>query len=161
MRLKQLLVTFSLLGITSVLAAQSFVKTVDLLQREDSGNNMGSLEIYQPSSLDTLITRYILASQNLYKVNNHYGMEGYRIQIYSNNSRNAREESNKARANFMSKYPDVVSYPLYAEPGYFKVRVGDFRTKAEAVKLFQRVSRDFPGAYIVPDIISFPDLNTK
>ena len=141
--------------------AQPFVKTTELLKRESSGNNMGALEIYQPSSLDTLISRHILANQNLFKVNNHYGMEGYRIQIYSSNNRNAREESNKTRATFLSKFPDVISYPLYADPGYFKVRVGDFRTKAEAVKLFQRVSRDFPGAYIVPDIISFPDLNTK
>ena len=88
-------------------------------------------------------------------------MEGFRIQIYSSNNRNARNESSNAQATFISKFPDIVSYQLFAEPGYFRVRVGDFRTKTEAVKLFQTISKEFPGAYIVPDIISFPDLNIK
>ena len=88
-------------------------------------------------------------------------MEGYRIQIYSSSNRNAREESGKARAEFMSKFPDIVSYPLFAEPGYYKIRVGDFRTKTEATRLFLMISKVFPDAYIVPDIINFPDQNTK
>jgi len=159
--MKQLSVIIFLLGITGGLTAQSFVKTSELFQRDDVNNNMGHLEIRQSLLLDTLISRHILANQNLLKVNNHYGMEGYRIQIYNSNNRNAREESNRANATFMNKFPDIVSYQLYAEPGYFRVRVGDFRTKTEAVKLFQIISREFPGAYIVPDIISFPDLNNK
>jgi hypothetical protein len=144
-----------------ILSAQSVVRTTDLFHRDDTDNRMGTLVINQGLSLDTLISRHILANKNLYKVNNHYGMEGFRIQIYASNNRNAREESNKARAEFMSKFPDIVSYPLYAEPGYFKVRVGDFRTKTEATKLFQIISEEFPDAYIVPDVINFPDLNIK
>lgn len=141
--------------------AQPSVKTSDLFVRDENQGNAGKLEISQPEQLDTLISRHILANKNLYQVNNHYGMEGFRIQIYASNNRNAREESNKARAEFISKFPDIVSYPLYAEPGYFKVRVGDFRTRSEAFKLYQAVSREFPGAYIVPDVINFPDLNIK
>jgi hypothetical protein len=144
-----------------VMSAQSFVRTSDLFKREDMSNHMGQLDINQGLSLDTLISRYILANKNLFKVNNHYGMEGFRIQIYASNNRNAREESNKTRAEFMSKFPEIVSYPLYAEPGYFKIRVGDFRTKPEAMKLFQLISREFKDAYIVPDVINFPDLNIK
>ena len=55
----------------------------------------------------------------------------------------------------------MVSYQIFADPGYFKIRVGDFRTRTEATKLFLIISREFPDAYIVPDIINFPDLNTK
>ena len=152
---------FVLLGMTGILTAQSFVKTSDLFQRDAADSNIGRLEINQSLLLDTLISRHILANRNLFKVNDHYGMGGYRIQIYSSNNRNARNESSNTQATFISKFPGVVSYQLYAEPGYFKVRVGDFRTKAEAVKLFQRISREFPDSYIVPDIISFPDLNIK
>lgn len=144
-----------------ILSAQPLIKTSDLFQRDDKGRRTGELIIDQDPSLDTLISRYILANKKLYEVNNHFGMEGYRIQIYASNNRNAREESNKTRAEFMSKFPDIISYPLYAEPGYFKVRVGDFRSKIEATKLFQVISKEFPGAYIVPDVINFPDLNIK
>jgi len=158
---KYVSVIFFLCLFAGILSAQPIVSTSELFRRDDPADRMGHLVINQGLQLDTLISRNILANKNLFKANNHYGMKGFRIQIYASNNRNAREESNKARAEFMGKFPDIVSYPLYAEPGYFKVRVGDFRTKTEATKLFQIISKDFPDAYIVPDVINFPDLNTK
>jgi hypothetical protein len=144
-----------------IAAAQAFVKTSDLFSRQDGNSRSGQLRIIQDPSIDTLITRYILVNENIYRDNGQYGMEGFRIQIYSSSNRNAREESNKARAAFIGKFPDIVSYQLYAEPGYFKIRAGDFRTKTEATKMFLLVSKEFPDAYLVPDIINFPDLKTK
>ena len=38
------------------------------------------------------------------------------------------------RADFMISYPDIPSHFEYAEPGWFLVRVGDFRTKMEGTK---------------------------
>lgn len=140
---------------------QAFIRTSDLLSAPPENTQAGRLKIIQDPGIDSLISRYILANQNVYRETGRYGMEGYRIQIYSSSNRNAREESNKARAAFISRFPDIASYPLYAEPGYFKIRVGDFRTKTEATKLFLKISREFPDAYIVPDIINFPDLNNK
>jgi hypothetical protein len=133
----------------------------ELFKRSDSISHSGQLKIIQDPELDTMINRYILGFKNLEDKNGYSGMEGYRIQIYSSSNRNAREESGKARAEFMSKFPDIVSYPLFAEPGYYKIRVGDFRTKTEATRLFLMISKVFPDAYIVPDIINFPDQNTK
>jgi hypothetical protein len=141
--------------------AQGFVRTNDLFAKQETVSGSGHLRIIQDAALDSLISRYIMVNENIYSTYGHFGMDGFRIQIYNSSNRNAREESNKARALFMSKFPDIVSYPIYAEPGYFKIRVGDFRTKAEATKLFMLVSRDFPDAYLVPDIINFPDLNNK
>jgi hypothetical protein len=141
------------------LAAQAFIKTSDLFQRSDDNFRAGELKIIQDPAIDTLISRYILVSKNTFDDNGRFGMEGFRIQIFSSSNRNAREESNKARAEFMIKFPDIVSYQLYAEPGYFKIRAGDFRTKTEATKLLLIVRKEFPDAYLVPDIINFPDLN--
>ncbi|TAL60714.1 MAG: SPOR domain-containing protein [Bacteroidetes bacterium] len=146
---------------TGLVSAQSFIKTSDLFRRSNDNSLSGQLNIIQDPAIDTLISRYILINKNINKDYGYYGMQGFRIQIYNSSNRNAREESNKARAEFMSKFPDIVSYPLYAEPGYFKIRAGDFRTKTEATKIFLIVSKEFPDAYLVPDIINFPDLNTK
>jgi len=137
---------------------QAFIKTSDLFHRPDNESAAGELNLIQDPAIDTLISRYIMANQNLYNEKGYYGMDGYRIQIYSSSNRNAREESKRARMEFISKFPDITSYPLYADPGYFKVRVGDFRTKAEATRLFRIISKEFPDAYIVPDFICFPDL---
>jgi hypothetical protein len=151
-----LLAVFSGISIGSAFS-QSFVKTTDILKRIDNNSNTGQLNIIQDQAVDSLIYRYILMSKKIYKEKSYYGMEGFRIQIYGSSNRNAREESNKARAEFMNEFPDIESYPLFADPGYFKIRVGDFRTKTDAVKLFLIISKKFPDSYIVSDIINFPD----
>jgi len=137
--------------------AQAFISTADLFSRNDEKS--AELRIEQDPAVDTLLSRYILMSHRALPENdNNYGMDGYRIQIYFSSTRNAREESNRVRAEFISRFPHIASYKKYSEPGYFKVRVGDFRTKAEATKVFLEVSRVFPNAYIVRDIINFPEL---
>lgn len=160
--IRKLFLVLVALGILSGFGlAQSFVKTSDILRKPDANSHTGQLNIIQDSSIDTLISRYILFNKNLYKQNSHFGMAGFRIQIYASSNRNAREESNKAMAEFISKFPDIKPYLVFAEPGYFKIRAGDFRTKTEATRLFLLVSKEFPDAYLVPDFINFPDLITK
>ena len=141
--------------------AQSFIKTSDLFPGKNENPQSGRLNIYQDPSLDTLISRYISVNKTLYDKTGKYGMNGYRIQIYNSSSRNARDESIKVQTEFMKKFKEIDSYQLFAEPGYWKIRVGDFRTKTEAIKLFLSISREFPDAYLVPDYINFPDLKKK
>ena len=156
--IKKILFLFLFTGcLGGFLAAQSFVSTEDLFQRTESGSHIGRLKIIQDPAIDTLIGRYILAKKYQFDNLNYYGMDGWRIQIYASSNRNAREESAKLRADFMSRFPEIVSYQLYADPGWFKVRVGDFRRKTEAARLLLIISREFPNSYILPDIINFPD----
>ena len=111
------------------------------------------MNIIQDPRVDSLISRYVLTNKMLDGL-----MWGYRIQIYRSSIRTAREESNKARAEFMIEFPDIVSYPLYEKPGYFIIRAGDYRTKIEGTKQLYIVRRKFPNAYLVMDKINFPDL---
>ncbi len=151
-----ILVTFLLTSAFGM--GQAFIKTSDLFNSNEDDSGSGSLNIIQNPAIDSLISRYILGNDKLAKLNNNRpGMRGYRIQIYNSSKRNARDEANKTRADFISKFPDVESYLLYAEPGWFKIRVGDFRTRTEATRLFLIISDEFPNAYIVPDFINFPD----
>jgi hypothetical protein len=139
-------------------ASQGFISTTELFSR--NGSEPGKLKIVQNPALDTLISRYIIMSTRFQQENDgNYGMNGYRIQIYNSSNRSAREESNKTRAEFISKFPGITSYQKYSEPGWFKIRVGDFRSEAEAMKIFLAISRVFPNAYIVPDVINLPELN--
>jgi hypothetical protein len=160
--IRRLLLVFLIAGFSTVIVwSQTIVSSTDLFKRADNNYLAGKLNIVQDPALDTLISRYIFSYKNMEEKIGYSGMEGYRIQIYSSSVRNAREESGKVRAEFMSKFPDIVSNLLFAEPGYYKIRVGDFRTKTEATKFFLSISKVFPNAYIVPDIINFPDQNNK
>ena len=160
--IRKLSLVFLLLGFSTIIVrSQSIVSSSDLFKTRGNSRT-GKFVIIQDPALDTLLSRYILSYKYMEDRNNGFsGMEGYRIQIYSSSTRNAREESGKVRAEFISRFPDIVSYPLFEKPGYYKIRVGDFRTKAEATKLFLMISKMFPNAYIVPDFINFPDQITK
>ncbi len=137
--------------------SQAFIKTTDLFKRQDY--TAGRLVIDQDPAVDTLLSRYILASRKNRTIEGTQGMEGFRIQIYYSSVRQAREESAKARAEFINKFPDIVSYAQYQEPGYFMVRAGNYRTKMEGHKYLLMVRKEFPNAYLVPAIINFPDQN--
>jgi hypothetical protein len=138
--------------------SQAFIRTIDLFQRPDGA---GKLNIIQNQAVDTLLSRYILSNRKLKTGDGKQGMQGFRIQIYFSSVRNAREESAKARAEFLSKFPDIFPYAEFQEPGYYMVRAGDYRTKTECYKYLLMVRKEFPDAYPVPATINFPDLIKK
>lgn len=102
------------------------------------------------------MTRYILANNKLI-TDGQQGMQGFRIQIYYSSVRNAREESAKTQAKFIELFPEIPSYPDYQEPGWFIVRVGDYRTTIECYKDLVMIRKEFPNAYWIPTVIKFPD----
>jgi hypothetical protein len=147
-KLALILVSFS-----TLCQAQEYIKTADLFKAPESARNYGTLNIVQDPSVDTLISRYLMANRIL-----GGQMEGYRIQIYRSSTRNAKDESNLARAKFINDFPDIISYAEFEKPGYFLVRVGDYRTKAELTKYLVLIRKKFPNAYPVSCKINFPDL---
>jgi len=88
------------------------------------------------------------------------GIDGFRVEIFFSSALNARELSQEKKKDFLSKYPDYNVHIKFISPN-FRVRVGDFRTKNEALKLYKKIEEDFPGAFIVPDIIDLPLLKTE
>ena len=59
--------------------------------------------------------------------------------------------------DFMEKYPDIRVYQSYDNP-YWKISVGDFRTRESAQKLYHQLLVDYPKAFIIPQWINFPPL---
>jgi hypothetical protein len=149
---------------TDLCRSQAFVRTADLFKRPEGS---GELNISQNTAIDSLISRYIVSNRKQSRTSEGaQGMDGFRIQVYYGNFRNAREESSKARAEFMNtfpenKFPELISYAQYEEPGYYLVRAGNFRTRIECYKYLIMVRKEFPNAYMVLDKINFPDLINK
>lgn len=81
------------------------------------------------------------------------GIPGWRIRIYSESGLGAREEQQRMRAKFLSLHPGIDAYNKYDEP-FFKVYVGDCRTKSEALILFDEIKENFPNPIMVPDYIN-------
>ena len=64
---------------------------------------------------------------------------------------------NQLKLKFIKLYPDIPVLLEYNEP-YYRIRVGNCRTKLEAIKIKRQISKKFPGAYPVPEIINFSQL---
>ena len=66
---------------------------------------------------------------------------------------NDRKKVFDAKARIYQLYPELKPYLLYQAP-FYKLKVGNFRTKEEAEEYLTELSRDFPkGLFIVRDII--------
>lgn len=85
------------------------------------------------------------------------GFSGFRVKIFAENHRSARNNANDLRLKFNSKQDTVKAYVIYSEPN-FEVHAGDFRTRFEAVRFLQKISDEFPEAYIIRTTINFPEL---
>lgn len=92
------------------------------------------------------------------QINQHRnGADGFRLEIFFSSDTKAREQAMRIKSDFDLAYPNIPSYLLFQTPN-FKVRVGDFRNKSEALKAKAFIVSKYPNAFIVKDNIRFPDL---
>lgn len=82
-------------------------------------------------------------------------IKGYRVRIYFDNKQNSRNASMAAYNSFRAAHHDVPAYRSYVNP-YFKVTVGDFRTKSEAMAFLSQIKGEFPGAFVLKENIQAP-----
>jgi uncharacterized protein YceK len=90
-------------------------------------------------------------------------VQGFRIQIASSVERYdavLAEEQAKSwwREDGRSGTPslfgaDLPTYVVYMQP-YYRVRVGNFTSRAEAQRALSAIERQFPGSFIVPDTVT-------
>ncbi|MES2726238.1 MAG: SPOR domain-containing protein [Bacteroidota bacterium] len=109
----------------------------------------GSIQIKgETTFLDSLIEKNKTVN-NANKV-----IKGYRIQLFSGTERN---NANAVKTKFLKLFPDQTAYLIYNQP-YFKIRVGDFRTKIDAEIFYNKIKAEFGECIIISDNISLPKL---
>ena len=115
-------------------------------------NPVGQIKVYQDSRVDSIIKRHIQY--------NHYqnGIEGYRVQIFFDAGNNSLNRATNVAEQFQLIFPGDTAYISFSEP-YYKVRVGDFRTKLDAEGYLQLILPDYPNAFVIRDRINFPRLD--
>lgn len=75
--------------------------------------------------------------------------QGYRIQIYSGNS---RDEATNARNRSYALFPEITPHIIYNQPT-FRVKVGDFVDRLDAQRVYAGLVSEFPNAMVVQDKI--------
>lgn len=125
----------------------------NLMDVEYVGMNVFDIDVRQSSQIAGSMSEYM--NSNPSRVIN-----GYRVRIFFDNKQTAKVESEKTQAKFVEKYKDIAAYRTYSNP-YFKVTVGDCRTKSEAMALLNRIKKEFPSAFVVKENISYPVLDPE
>jgi hypothetical protein len=132
------------------LPAQTIPDVFSRIEAQKPGQ--GTIAITQDDKIRVLVNMHLQHQKTL------NGIMGYRIAIFSESGQEANKRADLARSKFISRHEEVKAYKKFEYP-FFKVYVGDFRTKSEALKFLKKIDNEYPDvAFITPPImIAFPD----
>jgi hypothetical protein len=125
--------------------AQTSSNILEKLQSENKHG--GRVKIMQSENIRNVLLLHLEMQKKIIQNN------GYRICIFADSGQEANRKAETVRSLFMSIYRDVRPYKTFNYP-FYRVYVGDFKTKSEAMKFLKTLERNFPNAYIVSDVIS-------
>lgn len=70
---------------------------------------------------------------------------GYRVQVFDDNNVNtAKQEAQSRRQLIQSRFPELRTYVQFNSP-YWRVKVGDFKTRSEAETTMLAIRQAFPS----------------
>jgi hypothetical protein len=108
----------------------------------------GSITLVESDAISSLVEKHIF-------LNSRQKIIGWRIQIFFDSGNNSKSKAYARKGVFMAMYPDMSVYLMFQSP-YYKVRVGDFRTRMDAEGFKQKLLGEFPDAFVVKDEIRSP-----
>ena len=117
-----------------------------LLEKGDRKN--GRADVRQSFDIANSFSKYVQS-------NGTRQIPGYRVRIYFDNSQSSRAESENILRSFRLLHHDIRAYRSYVNP-YFKVTVGDFRTRSEAMDFLEDIRSEFPSAFVVKEPVNYP-----
>ncbi len=114
----------------------------------DRINASGTIEVRQPAALAARLRKAAGtdggASAEASERIAAQGRVGYRIQVFDDNDpRTARTEAQNRKRMMESRFPEWHAYLQFNSP-YWRVKVGDFRSRAEAEGAIEDMRRAFP-----------------
>ena len=112
-------------------------------QNDMTFNIEGDTISIKQKKIDDLIRKY----KNI--LNKIDGIEGWRLQIKFTSK---REDILPYQMKFISLYPQIPTQIIFDSP-YYKLTAGNFRTKNEALKVKNEISKNFPGSHPISNII--------
>lgn len=119
--------------------------TLNLSAQKDSGLVL----VYKDPRIALLMKKQIQINEETTRDSRRV-MPGFRIQIVNSTD---RANALNAKTRVYQLYPELKAYLQYQSP-YFRLKVGNFKTRQEAEEYLKSLSRDFPNnVFIVRDTI--------
>lgn len=109
----------------------------------------GTLHVQQDGRIEQLKKK----QREVYAANNT--MNGFRVQIFMESGNMAVDHAQSTKASFEKAFPELPVYLSYEQP-YYRLRVGDFRSRIEAEKYLRILKSQYNMAFVTADIINPP-----
>ena len=110
-----------------------------------------SVTVIKDPRIDLLVKKQYELNKKVEILNKKSG-PGYRVMVINTND---RVKALEVKSRMMSEFPDHKSYLVYQSP-YFKIQIGNFKTRQEAEDLRKRVMRYYPtGVMVVPATVEY------
>lgn len=118
----------------------------------DSINASGTISVVQPAALTSLLQCTPAAESTTAasvtsdaRTSTPVQRTGYRVQIFEdNNPQTARRQAEHYNSEIHSRFPQYRSYITFNSP-YWRVKAGDFRSRAEAEAAMAEFRAEFPA----------------
>jgi len=108
-----------------------------------------SVVVHKDPRVDELLKKQGEANAAIKKANARTA-RGYRLLVINTNK---RDDAIAAKTKVYTNFPELKAYLVYQSP-FFKLKVGNFRTREEAQQYQKSLSFYFPkGVFIVNDTI--------
>jgi hypothetical protein len=119
--------------------AESNKDIFETLEKKSEGE--GNVKIHQDPRITILLDKKAEANEG----KKYLYISGYRIQVYlGNNHKKSKDEAFEREKEVKDKFPDISTYVTYISP-FWRLRVGDFRTHADALVVAKRLKDEFPN----------------
>lgn len=146
---------FAIIATSLIVNAQEGINTNFIYKPiSDSSDTLGQVVYHQSEAIASILKKNIAVNEV------KKSFRGYRIQIFSVSGVNSKDKANKEKAELLMDNPDIQVYIVYNEP-YFKVRIGDFINKIDALSFMQTILKDYPFAFVVADDINYPVIEVE
>ncbi|WP_430810406.1 MULTISPECIES: SPOR domain-containing protein [unclassified Carboxylicivirga] len=111
---------------------------------QQSVEGQGAITIYDMNGVEELLTIQKEVNQRM------DGVDGFRIQLFSGLGPTGKRNALRVKSKFLSRFPDYDVDVSFTSPNW-RVRVGNYRHRHEALPLLNDLRELFPNCYIVKD----------
>ena len=126
-----------------------FVCKLSIAQTEVSPQYSSTVTVHKDPRIEMLIKKQ--SSINVSSVKSYgYKTRGYRLMVMNTNK---RDEAIDAKTKVYTYFPELKAYLIYQAP-FFRLKAGNFLTKAEAERYQKQLTAIFPkGVFVINDTV--------
>ena len=122
--------------LVSIQSMAQYTTIVDKLKADIAGE--GKISILADDKVNALIGKCIVGDEPFY-----LKVGGFRVNVFSGNSREAKETALSRERMIKERFPEVSTYVIYNSP-IWRLRVGDFQRAEDATVFLRKLKQEFP-----------------